>query len=98
MALNIKDPATDALARRVAELSGESITRTVHSALETRLAELLRNVAHVGGSVDVREVGSPRVDQLHVPTPQAAEVGGEILERTEEAVVLDDRPARLAVA
>ncbi|HHX85849.1 MAG TPA: type II toxin-antitoxin system VapB family antitoxin [Actinomycetales bacterium] len=42
MALNIKDPATDALARRVAELSGESITRTVHSALETRLAELLR--------------------------------------------------------
>ncbi|MDO5504662.1 MAG: type II toxin-antitoxin system VapB family antitoxin [Actinomycetia bacterium] len=42
MALNIKDPATDALARRVAELSGESITRTVHSALESRLAELLR--------------------------------------------------------
>lgn len=42
MALNIKDEETDSLARRVAELSGQSITRAVHSSLEARLAELLR--------------------------------------------------------
>lgn len=49
MALNIKDSDTDALARRVAELSGQSITRAVHSSLEARLAELVR-----AGEVEAR--------------------------------------------
>ena len=42
MALNIKDPATDRLARRVAELTGESITDATRTALEERLQRLLR--------------------------------------------------------
>ncbi len=37
MALNIKDPETDRLARELAELSGLSITSVVHDALEDRL-------------------------------------------------------------
>jgi antitoxin VapB len=37
MALSIKDPETDRLARRLAQLTGESITETVKSALRDRL-------------------------------------------------------------
>jgi antitoxin VapB len=39
MALNIKDPEADRLARRVAELTGESITRAVVAALREKLAK-----------------------------------------------------------
>ena len=42
MALNIKDPKTDRLARELAELSGLPITAAVREALEERLA-LLRS-------------------------------------------------------
>ena len=38
MVLSIKDPATDRLARRLARLTGESITKTVKLALSERLA------------------------------------------------------------
>lgn len=38
MALNIKDPETDRLARELAELTGESITRALHRAIQMRLA------------------------------------------------------------
>lgn len=38
MALNIKDPDTDRLARELAELTGESITGALHRAIEMRLA------------------------------------------------------------
>lgn len=38
MALNIKDPSTDRLARELAALTGESITEALHSAIELRLA------------------------------------------------------------
>jgi antitoxin VapB len=37
MALNIKSEKTDRLARRLAELTGESLTSTVHEALRQRL-------------------------------------------------------------
>lgn len=37
MALNIKDPRTDRLARELAELTGESITTAARRALEERL-------------------------------------------------------------
>jgi antitoxin VapB len=35
--LNIKDPETDRLARRLAQLTGESITQAVRTAVEERL-------------------------------------------------------------
>ena len=37
MALNIKSDKTDRLARRLADLTGESLTKTVHEALRQRL-------------------------------------------------------------
>jgi antitoxin VapB len=37
MVLSIKDPETDRLARRLAQLTGESITETVKAALSQRL-------------------------------------------------------------
>lgn len=37
MALNIKDPDTDRLARELAQLTGESITGALHRAIEQRL-------------------------------------------------------------
>ena len=40
MALNIKDPETDRLARELAELSGLPITAAVREAIEERLAIL----------------------------------------------------------
>jgi antitoxin VapB len=40
VALNIKDPATDRLARELAELSGLPITAAVREAIEERLASL----------------------------------------------------------
>jgi antitoxin VapB len=40
VALNIKDPETDRLARELAELSGQPITTAVREALEERLAVL----------------------------------------------------------
>lgn len=42
MALNIKDPATDALARELAATTGESITEAVRVAMSERLARLRR--------------------------------------------------------
>lgn len=38
VALNIKDPETDRLARQLAELTGESITTALRTAIEQRLA------------------------------------------------------------
>lgn len=40
MALNIKDPETDALARELAQLTGESITVSIRHAIEERLARV----------------------------------------------------------
>lgn len=44
MALSIKDPETDRLARELAELSGQPITVAVRTAIEARL-ELLQSQA-----------------------------------------------------
>lgn len=38
MALSLKDPRTDALARQVASLTGESLTEAVRTSLSERLA------------------------------------------------------------
>jgi antitoxin VapB len=40
MAINIKDPRTDELAREVARQSGESLTEAIRVALEERLQRL----------------------------------------------------------
>lgn len=50
MALNIKDPATDALARELAARTGESITEAIRVAMTERLTRLRRQdsaAAHV---------------------------------------------------
>lgn len=39
MALSLKDPETDQLARQVASLTGESLTEAVRTALRQRLAQ-----------------------------------------------------------
>lgn len=44
MALNIKDPQTDRLARELARLTGESITVAVGTALKDRLERLSGSV------------------------------------------------------
>ena len=45
VALNIKDPETDRLARQLAELTGESITTATRTAIEQRLARERRRSA-----------------------------------------------------
>ena len=40
MPLNIKDPETHALAKRLASLTGESLTRAVKLAIQQRLAQV----------------------------------------------------------
>lgn len=42
MALNIKDPDTDRLARELAEETGETLTSALHAALAERLARVRR--------------------------------------------------------
>ena len=42
MALNIKDPATDDLARRLAAATGESITVAIRVAIEERMERIER--------------------------------------------------------
>lgn len=44
MALHIRDPETDRLARELARLQNKGITEVVRSALEARLAEERRKV------------------------------------------------------
>ena len=45
MAINIKDPETDRLARELSALTGEPITDAVRAAIELRLAALRRQAA-----------------------------------------------------
>lgn len=49
MALNIKDPETDRLARELAALTGQPITAAVRDALEDRIAALRRRAAADSG-------------------------------------------------
>lgn len=52
MALSLKDPETDRLARRVAKLTGESLTVAVRTALSERL---MREQIKRGRSADMAE-------------------------------------------
>lgn len=67
MALNIKNPEADRLARELAETTGESLTRTVILALRERL-ERIRGRRHGDGlryeiaRIQERIGGLPRLD------------------------------------
>jgi antitoxin VapB len=47
MAMNIKSPEAEALARRLAEATGETLTAAIITALHERLAKLDRRKQHV---------------------------------------------------
>lgn len=61
MALNIKDPTTDRLARELAGLTGESITVAVGTALRDRLERLTGGVPEEQRYTRMREIA----DRLH---------------------------------
>jgi antitoxin VapB len=54
MALNIKDPVTDSLARELAAQTGESITEAVRTAMAERLARLRRQASVAGRTADLQ--------------------------------------------
>lgn len=54
VAINIKDPETDRLARELAEVTGQPITIAVRTAIEERLALLRRR--DVVGASELRDV------------------------------------------
>ncbi len=56
MALSIKDPETDRLARALAEATGESLTEAIRRALEERLARETQRTAHYRVETAVRRV------------------------------------------
>ena len=66
MALNIKDPETDRLARELAEATRESITVATRIALQERLARVRarRNVAGPGAELDAM-IERGRARQAH---------------------------------
>jgi antitoxin VapB len=58
MALSLKDPETDRLARAVAALTGESLTDAVRKSLAERLErERVRRGEPVGLAARLREIG-----------------------------------------
>lgn len=65
MALNIKDPTTDRLARELALLTGESITVAVGTALRDRLERLAGGVPDEQRYERMREIAG-RLQQLPV--------------------------------
>ena len=69
MALSIKDPETDRLARALAEATGESITEAIRRALEERLARETTRNAHYRLETAVRRV-QERLTALPVLDPR----------------------------
>ncbi len=58
MALSLKDPETDRLAREVAALTGETLTLAVRTALAERLTREQRRRGRTGGLAErLREIG-----------------------------------------
>lgn len=58
MALSIKDDRADALARRLADLTGESLTTAVRIALHERLEREARKRARAGLGDRLLEIGA----------------------------------------
>lgn len=57
MTLNIKDPEAHELARKLAELTGETMTRAVTEALRERLARLTRAEKRETAADDLLAIG-----------------------------------------
>ena len=73
MALSIKHPEADRLARELAESTGEGITEAVITALRERLARLRKRRRHARSLADeLREIGE-RVAALPVLDPRTPE-------------------------
>jgi len=69
MALSIKDPETDELARRLAEQTGESLTEAVRTALRERLE---RELKRGGGRAErLLEIGRRCAATLEPPYDSA---------------------------
>ena len=71
MAISIKDPETDRLARALAAATGESITEAIRRALEERLVRETRH-AHPGLSAPIRRI-QERAARLPVLDPRPAD-------------------------
>ncbi|WP_421790709.1 type II toxin-antitoxin system VapB family antitoxin [Hyphobacterium sp.] len=56
MTLSIKDPETDRLARKLAELSGQNITEAVRAALEAEIARREREANKKAKAEKIREI------------------------------------------
>lgn len=77
MALSLKDPETDRLAREVAALTGESLTEAVRQALAERLRrEQLRRGKTSGLSARLLEIGAHCAALPDVDTRTFAEIAG----------------------
>jgi len=63
MAINIKDPETDRLAREVAKIAGETLTDAIRNALQDRLQRLASRSAALAKRDKLHEILS-RVDAL----------------------------------
>jgi len=72
MALSIKDPETDRLARALAEATGESITEAIRRALEERLGRESERVSYERMRTDVRRV-QERIASLPVLDSRSAD-------------------------
>jgi antitoxin VapB len=77
MALNIKDERTERLARRLAEMTGETIATAVATALEKRVAQLERRRSRERLLADVRAI-STRFRQ-HLGEPMTSVDHAELL-------------------
>ncbi len=77
MALNIKDERADKLARRLADLTGETITSAVATALQERVARIEKRRSDERLLADVRAI-SARF-RRHVDQPVSAVDHGELL-------------------
>lgn len=71
MAISIKDPETDRLARALAEATGESLTAAIRRALEERL-DRERNRSRRGIGAEVRRI-QERLARLPVLDQRSAE-------------------------
>jgi antitoxin VapB len=77
MALSIKDDQTDELARKLAALTGESITTAVKEALRERLERESRRRGKRGQALRLLDIG--RRCAAHIPQPAHSLDHGELL-------------------
>jgi antitoxin VapB len=77
MAFNIKDEQTDALARKVAAMTGEGITQAVRSSLDYRLKELERERDYTNVITEIDEICSDI--SAHMPAGAHSLDHGELL-------------------